>query len=495
MRFSLKPIEATGLTMAYSGRLHPESKGLEVDKVDTSPAPPTCRPHQMLKWVPTSNVIDVNHHPSNIQIRISIPSAGRYPAMLTNPGHKDSPSPAQEPFSEFSNQCDLNHQENQQRRLVNLVRKRLNKIKETGMLCLPTLLGDCPKIAKPKAWQPHFQAFFEPMWIDIRRLMTSEALHQEAFEGIVEAVRNAPEPIISSLVGRIKPELKQLLAHPSVSPLIQQLVCRSKELVLSISELMDTAFDGLVTNEPASRVLQAVVSFDPTFRIKVVSLLEHKWNRAISSLPGVYLICCCISTSNGSRDIDWIYDRILENCPRFLTSKYQKKILLHLLEFCSAEQQAEVCKFVLFPLGLPQILRDKHLSMILVSLVGAGCAIASDFLADGLQYSLEEVSQASCFSFVMTRCNLGKASIKLVDKVYHICLARALDKHPITQTSSSIFLNFAAACCTAYLRLSPSDMETFLAKAQICVSMMKEPKALVAPHLAPMFVAGQLPSR
>lgn len=390
------------------------------------------------------NRIDENHEVSNLMFRVSAmprQSLARISNInLISSAERSTlvTSPASE------------HQLKQLNKLVILINKRLAED------CPPTTVTsfdvlECSsshvQVRPSKPWSPQYDVLLGSASHGISRLFETLDSNKRIFNNMLDAIKQAPQETIDLLVAVLqKHDLKQLMTQPVGSQLVQKLLSRSLDLQNAVASMTDEVILTHFHNEHSSRTLQVMLELNSAFRKRLVSLLSRYWSHVVSSQASVYLACACIWTCKQSHELHWMFLNLMSSSSKFLTSKYHKKILLHYLSLCDAEMRESIATKILAGIGIIHILKDKHLSMMLVTLINSGCAPACDLLAVGLHRSLIELSQANCFNFVMVRCDFGRANAYLVQMLIDIVFSINLNEPSVSITELTTRLTLVAAC-------------------------------------------------
>ncbi len=413
-----------------------------------------------LPWVQTSAELYLNHSPDNLQfrrvIRAGTPAANPPRSLLMR---KELHTPSQYQMANYRQQ----HQQSESpftdlMKLALQVKDILNKTNELEKANLPAPTERLPKpLRAPMPVEP------VELPIDINQVTTETFVEKLTSERDVllkvhEAIRTLPESEIERLVGVALPQLQMLITHKLAGSVVQKLVARSQRMVDAVSFLDDYCIICFFHNEQASKVLQSVVQRSSTFRTRLLILVKDNWSDAISTVPGVFLICACITTCENPSELHWIYMNLIHNSSRIITSKYQKRILLTFLDLCTQAQQAEVCVKILAPVGLVRILRDKYLTSMIITLVNNGCATACIMLAAAFKKSFEELQNATFFRFMASRLNLAKSHSSLLNMLVHIvnCVMDEQDGPNCLQEAEN-FVHLAAIVATAGDRITKKD--------------------------------------
>ncbi len=161
-----------------------------------------------------------------------------------------------------------------------------------------------------------------------------------------------------------------------------------------------------------SKTLQYLLTIRDEYILISMDNLRKHFDSMSSTVPGIYFICECVRQARKKEiDIDWLFDFLLSDCAKVLTSKYRKRILLTYLETGERKYQDRVYNEVLSLLKIDSIFSDKYDTLILAELVKHHHQLATNDVMTILKRDSVKLFKNSYFKLMLKQMDLQKIPI------------------------------------------------------------------------------------
>ncbi len=194
--------------------------------------------------------------------------------------------------------------------------------------------------------------------------------------------------------------------------LTSKLVDRSEVFVDYLMNLNITEMMAFLERIVGSKTLQYLLKVRSEYiQISMDNLRKH-FDAMSSTVPGIYFICECIRQARKQEiDIYWLFDFLLSDCAKVLTSKYRKRILLTYLETGERKYQDRIYNEVLSLLNIEQIFGDKYDTLIIGEMMNHNHKPATNQVMTIVKKQSIKLFKNGYFKVMLKQMDLQKISI------------------------------------------------------------------------------------
>lgn len=359
-----------------------------------------------LSWRNQSLVIEANHTVDNLVYRLHLPT--KLSGVEANTARGSIPS-----------EGDMNY-----KTLMNTLVQPL----KSSVVMSPNLLRPSPsrRIELPQSGSKmvDMTTINLPMNTDglpraiyggglVLEKMTEETFLLQALESnessllLQDAILETSTKNVQKLVDLAYKTFDTLIESNRGSFVVQKLIHRSEIFSTWLINLHEDTLTALVVQDHGRRALQYLLLKRPEFCVKALAVIRSKFESFISTIPGVFFICACLRRAKRCKlDVNWLFNYLLSDSTKVLTSKYRKRILLTLLRSSTDAFLDKTFMYIFASQTMVRIMSDKYLSSILSHMVNKGYAPAVDLVQINLQERPLEMLQYTFFKRFLTRLEL-----------------------------------------------------------------------------------------
>ena len=162
--------------------------------------------------------------------------------------------------------------------------------------------------------------------------------------------------------------------------LIRTLLSQSKGFTSIVKRYTKKHFKEMALDDFACRVLRAVMRQSESFRQKAVLNLQHDLDYCLTHFPSIFILTEAIRMSDHVQEFDFLIDALEADPVRHLMSRYFKRILVTLVEFCDAHQLKRIEVAMDLDSNFSKYLNDKFCTTILTFMMSRGSQRSFDVL-------------------------------------------------------------------------------------------------------------------
>lgn len=253
--------------------------------------------------------------------------------------------------------------------------------------------------------EQHLQSIIEKRAIETEftdSILLEAVETRQACSVLLETIVQAPKQLLSRIALLAIKHLDILTKSRRGSSIVQKIIQRSDMFCDWLSNQSEVRIINLSGKEFSSRMLQVLLAKRADFCYRVLEIIMKHYETLISNISSVFFICTAIRQARkAGLNTSWIFDTLLRDCSKVLTSKYRKRILLTFLEHPTQMEQTLVFKNLLQNQFIERTLRDKFLALILGTLVNLGNTSAEEFAVNALNTRSISIYKAPFFKTFM----------------------------------------------------------------------------------------------
>ncbi len=225
------------------------------------------------------------------------------------------------------------------------------------------------------------------------------------------AITSAPIDAISHYVSLVKENLEIMVETRRGTAILSRLIQRSEKLSTWFTSLPEETLLMLTSKENSSRMLQFLMLKKPDFVKRSLMLIRKYYDTLIANISSVFFICVCVRQARRyGFDPQWIFDALLSDCAKVLTSKYRKRILMTFLEHPEELEMSQIFQNLIQTQNIERIMRDKFLSLITGTLINLGYRQAEEYVTSALEYNSMNIYIAPFFKTFLAILDLKSES-------------------------------------------------------------------------------------
>ncbi len=222
--------------------------------------------------------------------------------------------------------------------------------------------------------------------------------------------------------------------------------------------------------EFGSKVFQAFAMYSLQYCCRALEVVKLRTKAFVSTASGAFFVCVCIKQAKIFRiDMEWLFDFLLSDCAKVLTSKYRKRILLTFLEHSNQKYQDQAFDSIIGVLPFPRIIRDKNLAMILSCLITCGCYPAEALAVVALQEDGSLLTKPVFVEAFLKRLQLRKDSALLKWAIQKLRLVFHKFQYNIPDENSKLILVSLYRMCS-----NSQSFESNTDLYQLCTSVQQK---------------------
>ena len=150
-------------------------------------------------------------------------------------------------------------------------------------------------------------------------------MSEQTFEGLTE------------VFNQLKPYTNNLLLDKSGNYVLQRFVQTYEPARRYLESFCRSRFFSLSSDEFASRVMQKLIEYQPSFRLFVTEVFSNNIHMATESISAALLLVACIKCSQDMQEFDFIVKELSLNHRYSIENKLFRRILVAFAERCDAQ--------------------------------------------------------------------------------------------------------------------------------------------------------------
>ena len=203
---------------------------------------------------------------------------------------------------------------------------------------------------------------------------------------------------------------------------LQKLVVRNVPFRVRIEHYCQAHFFRLANNEFSSRLLQTLIENSDNFRIYTLQACKRNLSRMIEKISCVFLIVAAIRATKCEDEYHFMFSVLMPSPKRWLGKKYYKRILVSILQTCSAKTLNKAYNLLEMSTNIISFFEEKYSTYILLAIIERGHKATVKKVCSMIQNNFNQLTRSKYFLLLASKLQSHTA------KEVMACLYRAASK-------------------------------------------------------------------
>lgn len=182
-------------------------------------------------------------------------------------------------------------------------------------------------------------------------------MNEQSLEGLTE------------VFDQLKPYMNNLLLDKYGNYVLQRFVQIYEPARRYLDSFCRSRFYSLSSDEFASRVMQKLIEYQPSFRLFVTQVFANNIHQATESISAALLLVACIKCSHDMREFDFIALELSLDQRYCIENKLFRRILVAFAERCEVHHLQLISQALCVKHNLLQLVNDKFSTYLIAILI------------------------------------------------------------------------------------------------------------------------------